>query len=1700
MFRPDLNSTFRKMLRMDLVAVFLANCFLFVHATNSSTNATALTSSLASHNVSQNVWSAASSTYSGALGMETWSSKNERVVSSVANSRKNMNTSGAVSTGDVSGNSKNSLIAGSYSDSSRLPVYRGGGSSTGNAHREQGGATISINTDVEATASAGVLSASLNSNNDSQNASEKVGTTSSTYLGNATRTHELVPKNTSSFYAKSEAVLSISPTTTTAKHTHTANNTSGGGNYASIHPLFIGYHSNCASGHSEVVQNMRYGWKNTDTNGFGNVIADMVDDLTNRESENIAANDFVAFTQRGGLQCGMWSGAMVSNSDTLKYIAGKIRQNLDGEGIPDGKYFEYVSSDGDPMKGFGIYCQVNVAGSDAGLAVKAWSEGKSASSKVNGISGSASFGSQSICYVSYAGRKSGNLAYSMYKNTIGKCDYATLSSGQTASSACGVSGDSLTYYNPGMDFSSLSVGDYVCCSVGDGEAVDPAASYKCPSGDDKSVMPITYGWQTTDTTTFGGVVADMITDLMNFYRQNPNDFTSFKQRGGLKCGSWMGAMFDIKGSADSLEKTLRTNLQNEGIPRAKFYEHISSDGNPMKNFGVFCSVNGDPEDSVRAVKGWSEGKSASDVVGGISGTASISHQPVCFTSYSGRRAGDGIDPNLDTCNYARVKSGQSASEACSGLSGDVLAYYNGGVNLNQVQPGQPVCCSVGHMPDFRPHENSDGSCYVHEFKEGDTCTSVLAQYYPLSNDDLMKYNKDTFGWYGCTDGHPWKGDKICLSSGRPPRPTPNPQAQCGPQAPGDKYNSECPLNACCSEYGFCGLTDEFCKTKDSLTGAPGTTGCLSNCGMPSLSSGESSNSWTSVSYFDGTKNASILDYGDEYDVIHLGFANVARDHQSIDVSSVQQNYDDFAQIKAKKVLSIGGWDFSTDKSTYSILRDAIENDYDNFANVVVSFMQQKDHAFLDGFDIDWEYPGEPDIPGIPSDNSDAGSKYLEFLKAVRLRIDDSKSLSIAIPSSYWYLQHFPIKEISQYVDYVVFMTYDLHGQWDYSEKYSGGPHVQCHTDLVETEDALRMIIKAGVPKSKVRVGIANYARTYKLVDSSCDTVGCEFTGPSSGATPGPNTDTPGILSITEIREIVANGKMDYEYNNQTSECTNMRYDGDQWAAWTTENSQRIEQYKSWGFGGSSLWVANYEKGTTNPDDDGDDDDDDDDDDNYFNVDFSDLKPMIFSSLNNRECWDTYSSNTNFSITTDGGKCQVEAMLAALLNNAEDSINYISSIYDDEDNLDKFNSNSYPNYHKFFSKNMSHAYQEWSLSMLHQHSEWFKCFDANGDAMSCVDAYNLGYEEGYPCENNCCPGLGCYKSGKYLDSSYVAKCKKESVSPTCCDPDASLTDFNGQSKRAATEDLNNATSDFFDVHNSAYDSIFNNTIHMMEEGLLSSSDSDSYADADEPWKNVLFGHSGKGRQITGWQLNHDTSSAALSSFSNTSGIGYNVRWDQMYIQPFYRYQQPLPKHPQCFKDQSSNVTIKCFMVPNDNLFLYNPMKQVNDTMLEQGRNLISNVRNAIDTNSDYYSYLLTAAAPALSTYLTLNSTISHIVNIGTDYQSKCTRYEVLEILEPLLDALSALLFFLGPEAGFAATVATEAIELGVNPDTSADDIIEGLVSIVGAEVFRVGADEVGALGLAGSRIGKLGGMFRSVRPVMDEIEDGLKRGVGAMCKA
>lgn len=318
-----------------------------------------------------------------------------------------------------------------------------------------------------------------------------------------------------------------------------------------------------------------------------------------------------------------------------------------------------------------------------------------------------------------------------------------------------------------------------------------------------------------------------------------------------------------------------------------------------------------------------------------------------------------------------------------------------------------------------------------------------------------------------------------------------------------------------------------------------------------------------------------------WDHIHFAFANITEKFE-VDVSSVKNEFDEFKKFsspgKKPKVLSFGGWSFSTDLDSYAIFRKGVTDEQRSlFASNVAKFA---DHNDLDGLDFDWEYPGAPDIPGIPAGDPGDGDRYLQFLKEVRDKLSSSKTLSIAAPSSYWYLKGFPIKNISSVVDYIVYMTYDLHGQWDYKntgadDGCDGAACLRSHVNYTEIVNSLSMITKAGVPNSKIVAGLASYGRSFGMVDPTCPGPECKFTGPESTAMPGRCTQTPGYIANAEIKEWLHGDQNITTYFDEVSRSTISYSANGTWVAYNDEH-ERNNRMTDWWYNrtvlGTTLWA------------------------------------------------------------------------------------------------------------------------------------------------------------------------------------------------------------------------------------------------------------------------------------------------------------------------------------------------------------------------------------------------------------------------------------------------------------------------------------------------------------------------------------------------
>jgi GH18 family chitinase len=92
-----------------------------------------------------------------------------------------------------------------------------------------------------------------------------------------------------------------------------------------------------------------------------------------------------------------------------------------------------------------------------------------------------------------------------------------------------------------------------------------------------------------------------------------------------------------------------------------------------------------------------------------------------------------------------------------------------------------------------------------------------------------------------------------------------------------------------------------------------------------------------------------------YTHIHWAFADIDPATWIPVVRDGQDQWNDFKALTGvKRILSLGGWGYSTEAAHFRKIRSAILDQPDVFAHNVARFLIDEG---LDGIDIDWEYPG-----------------------------------------------------------------------------------------------------------------------------------------------------------------------------------------------------------------------------------------------------------------------------------------------------------------------------------------------------------------------------------------------------------------------------------------------------------------------------------------------------------------------------------------------------------------------------------------------------------------------------------------------------------------------------------------------------------------------------------------------------------------------
>ncbi len=285
------------------------------------------------------------------------------------------------------------------------------------------------------------------------------------------------------------------------------------------------------------------------------------------------------------------------------------------------------------------------------------------------------------------------------------------------------------------------------------------------------------------------------------------------------------------------------------------------------------------------------------------------------------------------------------------------------------------------------------------------------------------------------------------------------------------------------------------KLRSAVTGVMAVLACgylLTACQMLRSTSGDEDFDYRTIAYVRGQTQIWTVS-ADKLTHINYAFAHVN------DSGEVYLRDEDspghLAQIQALKarnpdlkiLVSVGGW--GADGFSDAALNDSTRA---RFSRSAVEFVKMYG---LDGFDVDWEYPGQAG-PGIKFREEDK-QNFTLMLKSLREHLDalsdergrtgdDRYLLTIASATSEQYFDHTEMDLLHPYLDFVNVMTYDMYGSWSNTTGHHTGLYETAGTDMTipSSVDAVERHLEAGIPPRKIVLGVAFYGRGWSGVDSA----------------------------------------------------------------------------------------------------------------------------------------------------------------------------------------------------------------------------------------------------------------------------------------------------------------------------------------------------------------------------------------------------------------------------------------------------------------------------------------------------------------------------------------------------------------------------------------------------------------------------------------
>lgn len=202
----------------------------------------------------------------------------------------------------------------------------------------------------------------------------------------------------------------------------------------------------------------------------------------------------------------------------------------------------------------------------------------------------------------------------------------------------------------------------------------------------------------------------------------------------------------------------------------------------------------------------------------------------------------------------------------------------------------------------------------------------------------------------------------------------------------------------------------------------------------------------------------------------------------------------------KVLLSLGGWGgCKTCSPVFSSQKNRKE-----FAMSVKKLCVDFN---ADGIDLDWEYPAIPGPPGHPYKPEDKAN-FTALIQTLRSTLGPGYQISFAAGGfTKFFQESVEWNKVMPIVDRVNLMTYDLvHGYSTVTGHQT--PLYSTSQQIESTDHAVKYLDSIGVPKNKMVIGAAFYARSF-LVDTNYNN-GLYQSGKFKNFIPYRNLDKTGL--------------------------------------------------------------------------------------------------------------------------------------------------------------------------------------------------------------------------------------------------------------------------------------------------------------------------------------------------------------------------------------------------------------------------------------------------------------------------------------------------------------------------------------------------------------------------------------------------------------